>query len=197
MKAGRNRRQAPLTPDTSSALPVRQLRWAGAAALSFGAITAAILSWERWFPPPPEKLIEVVWTHECHCAAGWIDALRREGFTVRDFEMDDLRVTRRKWQVPNAAQGCHPARYLGYLLDGHLSAEAMRRLAREHPPALGVVQGRRAGRGRRHACSECGTALRADRPRWSATPVDMNGRGLSAAGLQNIDPSQSWACKAR
>lgn len=92
------------------------------------------------FPPPPEKLVEVVWTHECHCAAGWIDALRREGFTVRDFEMDDVRVTRRKWQVPNAARGCHPARYLGYVLDGHLSAEALRRLAREHPPALGVVQ---------------------------------------------------------
>lgn len=140
MKAGRHQRAAGRRAQPTSAPPVRQLRWIGAAALAFAAATAAILGWEQWFPTPPEQLVEVAWTHECRCASGWIAALRREGYTVRDFEMDELRSTRQRWQVPDAALGCHPARYLGYVLDGHVSAQTLRRLAREHPPAFGIVQ---------------------------------------------------------
>lgn len=109
-------------------------------ALLFAAVAVVILSWEQWFPTPPEELVEVAWTHECRCAPVWIQELRGAGFTVRDFEMENLRAMRRQWQVPDAAPGCHPARYLGYVLDGHVSAATLQRLAREHPLAFGVVQ---------------------------------------------------------
>jgi hypothetical protein len=142
MKSTRSRRNAPQYVDPPAGLPVRQLRWVGATASLFAAIAAASLAWEQWFPTPPEKLVEVVWTHECECATAWIHALRREGFTVREFEMDELRGTRRQWHVPPEATGCHPGRFMNYTLDGHLSGDLLRRLAQEHLPAVAVLQAR-------------------------------------------------------
>lgn len=121
-------------------LPVRQLKLVGVAALLFGIISALVMSWELIFPVPPEQLVEVAWTHECGCARGWMKSLREEGFVVRDHEMENLSATRRQWQVPDAVHGCHPATYMGYVLDGHVPPDTLRRLAREHPTAAGLIQ---------------------------------------------------------
>lgn len=110
------------------------------AALAFAAAAALLLSWDRLSPVPAERRVEVVWTHDCPCAEDWMGALRQQGFAVRDFEMLDLVSTRRRWQIPAAATGCHPGRFLGYVLDGHVPGELLRRLATERPSAQAVIQ---------------------------------------------------------
>lgn len=125
--------------------PVGQIKLVGMAAILFGLVTAVVMSWERMFPVPPERLVQVAWTHECRCAYGWMKSLREEGFVVRDHEMGDLNTTRRQWKVPDTIHGCHPATYMGYVLDGHVPADTLRRLAREHPPAAGLIQVDAAG----------------------------------------------------
>ncbi len=124
-------------PEAASRVP-KELKIALGIALPFGALAAVILNWQTLFPVAPEKLVEVAWTHQCNCAAGWMEALRAEGFTVRDVEIDDLALVRRNWRVPSTARGCHPARYMGYFIDGHVNAENLRRLARERPVGLGL-----------------------------------------------------------
>lgn len=138
--SAKNARKAGRASAAPEGLPIRQLKLVGAAALLFGIITAVVMSWGSIFPVPAEQLVEVVWTHECSCARGWMKALRADGFEVRDHEMEDLSATRRQWQVPDAVHGCHPATYLGYVLDGHVPADTLRRLARERPAAAGLVQ---------------------------------------------------------
>lgn len=130
-------------PDAEG-LPLRQLKLVGVAALLFGTVTAVVMSWDRLFPVAPEQLVEVAWTHECRCARGWIESLRAEGFVVRDHEMDNLSATRRQWQVPDSIHGCHPATYLGYVLDGHVPPDTLRRLAQERPVAVALIQKRSA-----------------------------------------------------
>ena len=109
-------------------------------ALPVGAAAVLIVLWPKLFPVPPEQLVEVAWKHECSCATGWINSLRTEHFTVRDYELDDTSTLRAQWQVPDSIRGCHPATYLGYFLDGHISANTLHRLARERPQAIGVKQ---------------------------------------------------------
>lgn len=116
----------------------REIKIALAIALPFGALAGVLLSWQTIFPVPPEKLVEVAWKHECNCASGWMKSLRAEDFTVRDIEIDDLAIVRRNWHVPNTARGCHPASYMGYFIDGHVTAENLRRLARERPVGIGL-----------------------------------------------------------
>ena len=131
------RRSAPPAPPALG-LPVRQLKIAALVTLLFGLLTAVILSWHQLFPVAPDKLVEVVWTHQCSCAQGWMSTLREQGFVVRDFEMDNLSTARKQWHVPDAAHGCHPATFMGYALEGHVPAEALRRLARERPKAVAL-----------------------------------------------------------
>lgn len=138
----KNRRKAGASTPQPEGLPVRQLKLVGVAALLFGIVTAVLMSWELMFPVPPEQLVEVAWTHQCRCARGWMQALRSDGFVVRDFETDNLVAVHSKWQVPQVAAGCHPARFMGYVLDGHVPAHTLRRLALERPPALALLQAR-------------------------------------------------------
>lgn len=122
----------------------RELLIVGICALLGAALAALAVNWQLLFPVPAEKLVEVVWTHECACVHAWMAALRAQGYVVRDFEMESLRATRRRWQIPGSARGCHPARYMGYYLDGHMSGTTLRRLAKEHPAGLGLEE-RRVG----------------------------------------------------
>lgn len=124
-------------PDLPNAVP-KEFKAALVIALPFGALAAVILNWHLLFPVPPEQLVEVAWTHECRCVSNWMKSLRAEGFTVRDVEIDDLSTMRRNWHVPNTARGCHPASYMGYFIDGHFTAENLRRIAREHPGGIGL-----------------------------------------------------------
>ncbi|MES2885635.1 MAG: DUF411 domain-containing protein [Pseudomonadota bacterium] len=107
-------------------------------AIPFGIAAAVALSWQRLFPVPPEKLVEVVWTHQCSCAHGWMQSLRDAGFVVRDFEQDDLSSWRQQWGIPSTIRGCHPARFMGYFVEGHVSPAQLRQLAAEKPAALGI-----------------------------------------------------------
>lgn len=135
-----------LRSQRSDELPIRQLKMILLAALAAGAVAGLVLFWNRIFPTPPEDLVEVVWTHQCQCADGWIESLREKGFVVRDFELDTLGLTRKQWNVPAAARGCHPARYMGYIIDGHAPPEILRKLGREHPAAVGLIQVSEKGR---------------------------------------------------
>src|SRR3569623_294390 len=109
-------------------------------ALPAGAVAALFLLWPSLFPIAPQQLVEVAWTHRCTCVHRWIRSLKAEGYTVRDYELDDTSALRQRWRVPDSIHGCHPASYLGYFLDGHVSADTLRRVARERPQAIGLQQ---------------------------------------------------------
>lgn len=126
-------------PRPQQGLP-KELKAALWIALPAGAVAALIVLWPSLFPVAPQQLVEVAWTHRCTCVHGWIRSLKAEGYTVRDFELDDTSALRQRWQMPNSIGGCHPASYLGYFLDGHVSADTLRRVARERPKAIGLQQ---------------------------------------------------------
>lgn len=117
-----------------------EIRLIAAGAILTGAIAVFVLIKESLFPVPKEQLVEVAWKHECSCAQGWMQSLRARGFTVNDYELDDTSTQRQRWHLPDSIQGCHPATYLGYFLDGHVSANALHQLARERPKAIGLQQ---------------------------------------------------------
>ena len=82
----------------------------------------------------------------CGCCGAWADHIRKAGFPVKIVEDTALEKLKTKMGIPEALQSCHTALVDGYVLEGHVPAEALRRLLTERPAIKGLaVAGMPAG----------------------------------------------------
>ena len=65
--------------------------------------------------------------------------LRAAGFEVKEQNVDALGPIRQRFGVPAALQSCHTAVVDPYVIEGHVPAEAVRRLLRERPAVVGLA----------------------------------------------------------
>jgi hypothetical protein len=83
---------------------------------------------------------------ECGCCGGWVKHLRAAGFAVTVEETADLKAVRTRLRLPPSLASCHTAEVSGYVVEGHVPAQAIRRLLKQRPAALGLaVPGMPAG----------------------------------------------------
>ena len=94
-----------------------------AVALSFGGVTHA------------EELLQATLYKMpyCDCCEGHADYLRQHGFDVEIKVTDNLTPLRRAEGVPGALEGCHTILVGGYVVEGHVSADSIKRLISERP----------------------------------------------------------------
>jgi hypothetical protein len=75
----------------------------------------------------------------CDCCGGWVEHLRTAGYTVTVRDVTDLAPVKARLGVPTDLAACHTAEVAGYVIEGHVPAEAVRRLLREKPSAKGLA----------------------------------------------------------
>ena len=75
----------------------------------------------------------------CMCCGKWVTYMRANGFTVEVHDQDDLTAIKRAAGVPDDAVSCHTAQVGGYVIEGHVPVEAIRRLLTEHPAIKGLA----------------------------------------------------------
>jgi hypothetical protein len=85
-------------------------------------------------------------TPTCGCCNGWIEHLRAAGFTVDARNTTDLMTIKMDAGVPTPMMSCHTALVDGYVVEGHVPAEQLKRLLAERPDLAGIaVPGMPAG----------------------------------------------------
>ena len=90
--------------------------------------------------------ITVFKSPSCGCCGKWVEYMRSHGFTVATRDMEDLEAIKKMAGVPDGLQSCHTATVGGYVVEGHVPVEAVRRLLRERPKTRGIaVPGMPAG----------------------------------------------------
>lgn len=97
---------------------------------------------------PADSLPEVtVWkTPTCGCCGKWVNHLEASGFTVHTKVLADLSGIKSERSVPARLESCHTAEVDGYVVEGHVPADAILRLLRERPAVAGIaVPGMPAG----------------------------------------------------
>jgi hypothetical protein len=75
----------------------------------------------------------------CGCCGGWIDHMRAAGFTVdaRDVSTNaELMQVKIDAGVPGSMATCHTALIDGYVVEGHVPADQVKRLVTERPEAV-------------------------------------------------------------
>jgi hypothetical protein len=76
---------------------------------------------------------------QCSCCEGYADYLRGNGFDVTVKPTNDLAMISQKAGVPEQLEGCHTMFVDGYVVDGHVPVDIVRRLLKERPAIAGIT----------------------------------------------------------
>ncbi len=76
---------------------------------------------------------------QCSCCEGYAAYLRKNGFEVEVKPTNDLTEISRKAGVPEQLQGCHTMFLEGYVVDGHVPVDVIRKLLSERPAIAGIT----------------------------------------------------------
>lgn len=76
---------------------------------------------------------------QCSCCEGYVAYLRKSGFEVDVKPTNDLAQISRKAGVPEQMQGCHTMFVDGYVVDGHVPIDIVRKLLSEKPAIAGIT----------------------------------------------------------
>jgi hypothetical protein len=86
-----------------------------------------------------EPVVTVHRDPSCGCCSGWVQHLQNAGFVTKVLETRDLDAVKTRLGVPDDLAACHTAEVMGYVIEGHVPAEALRRFLAEKPNAAGLA----------------------------------------------------------
>lgn len=75
---------------------------------------------------------------QCSCCEDYANYLRRNGFTVTVKPTHDLSLMNRQAGVPDTLEGCHLTMIDGYIVEGHVPVNPIKRLLTERPQIKGI-----------------------------------------------------------
>jgi len=75
----------------------------------------------------------------CGCCGDWAKHLNREGFTVIEKTSSDMGGVKSEYGVPSRLASCHTALIDGYIIEGHVPADDIKRLLKERPDVVGLT----------------------------------------------------------
>lgn len=74
----------------------------------------------------------------CSCCGGWMDYLTTQGFQPRNVLTPDMNALKQQYGVPNDLASCHTAVINGYVIEGHIPADDIKRLLVQ-PTVAGIA----------------------------------------------------------
>jgi len=97
---------------------------------------AAILAWAGsvWTAAQTAKPQMTVYkSATCGCCSKWVEHMQANGFEVKAINVDDIDKVKRERGVPADAASCHTAIVNGYVVEGHVPADAVQKMLKEKP----------------------------------------------------------------
>lgn len=89
--------------------------------------------------PAVRPALTVYKTATCGCCKAWMDHMEAAGFAVRGVDVTDLPGMKHMSGVPRPLRTCHTALVGGYVVEGHVPADLVRRLLAEKPKVAGIA----------------------------------------------------------
>lgn len=76
---------------------------------------------------------------QCGCCENYANYLHNNGFAVTVIGTHDLPLMNEHLGVPAELQGCHLAKMNGYVVEGHVPVDVVKRLLAEKPAIKGIT----------------------------------------------------------
>jgi hypothetical protein len=75
----------------------------------------------------------------CGCCSNWVEHMKANGFDVKAVNVDDIDKVKRDNGVPASAQSCHTGVVNGYVVEGHVPADAVLKMLKDRPAIAGIA----------------------------------------------------------
>ncbi len=75
----------------------------------------------------------------CGCCSKWVDHLEDNGFRVKAIDTDEGAMIKARYGVPGDLRSCHTALVDGYVVEGHVPAEEIKRMLDEDADVAGLA----------------------------------------------------------
>ena len=119
---------------------MKRITFAASAALA--VVVAAV----RVMIAQSPTTIAVVRDPGCGCCMMWVAHLRKAGYKATVTESSEMDAVKNRKGIPRAARSCHTGVIGGYVIEGHVPAEDIKRLLKDRPDIVGLaVPGMPAG----------------------------------------------------
>lgn len=112
--------------------------WLRAGAL-VGCATLLLTGAARPVASAQEPVVTVYKSASCGCCSKWVEHLRAAGFTIKAVDVADMAEVKATLGVSPSLTSCHTAVVDGYVIEGHVPADVVRRFLKEHPTAVGLA----------------------------------------------------------
>ena len=83
--------------------------------------------------------IEVYRSPTCSCCGKWVEHLKENNFQVKDTIVEDVQAIKDKYGVSKEMVSCHTAVVNGYVIEGHVPANDIRKLLKLKPRVVGIA----------------------------------------------------------
>ncbi len=109
--------------------------------LAFAAGLPANAAEERAAEETAQRTLELWKSPSCNCCEKWADHMKAEGFQVEPHSAATGTLAKIKHQagIPSKLTSCHTGKIGGYVIEGHVPAEDVKRLLEEKPEAIGLT----------------------------------------------------------
>ena len=111
-------------------------------ALGIGGVLMILIAVTvSWKPGDQQELpgMTVYKSQWCGCCTQWVAHMRDNGFEVEVEEMNDLSPIKTRYGVTRELSSCHTAVVDGYVVEGHVPADLVKRLLRDRPDVVGLA----------------------------------------------------------
>lgn len=86
-----------------------------------------------------EVSVIVYKTPNCGCCSEWAAYMAENGFSVTTKTTTNLAAIKAQYGVPGNLHSCHTALVGGYVVEGHVPVEMVKKLLAEQPQAKGIA----------------------------------------------------------
>ncbi|BAQ63721.1 DUF411 domain-containing protein [Geminocystis sp. NIES-3709] len=85
------------------------------------------------------KKITVYNSPSCGCCKQWMAHMKKHGFEVTDIKTENIDAIKQKNNLPSQLASCHTAIINGYVMEGHIPADDIKRFLSQKPKMKGLA----------------------------------------------------------
>ena len=75
----------------------------------------------------------------CGCCGAWVEHAKKHGFRIKDIKTESIEALKQKYNVPPKLVSCHTAIIDGYVIEGHVPADDIKRFLEQKPQVAGLA----------------------------------------------------------